>query len=110
MEKFKLFTRKFSEAWTACMLVMVQGDLSVLSMNHTIVASKTGLFTGLAIVLTSYFKKIDNKYMIAWLTGLFTTLSDYLAHPSMIKGESIITGIGAGLLALILSFILEKKN
>ena len=110
MERVKLFFRKFSEAWTACMLVMVQGDLSVLTIKHAVTASKTGILTGIAIVITSYLKRLDNKYMTAWLTGVLTIIADYLTHPNMFKYESIVTGLGAGLLALTLSFILKKKN
>ena len=61
-EKLRLLAEKFSEAWTACMLCMVQGDLTILTLNHAYTASKTGLVAGIAIVLASYWKKINNKY------------------------------------------------
>ena len=39
--RIKLFTRKVTEAFTACGLVMVQGDLSVFTLNHFIIADRT---------------------------------------------------------------------
>ena len=53
-EKLDLFLRKFSEAWTACALCMVQGNLAVFTINHALIAAKTGLIAGLLVVLTSY--------------------------------------------------------
>lgn len=110
-DKVKLLAEKFSESWTACMLTMVQGDLTVLSINHAITASKVGIIAGIAVVLASYLKKLNNEYGLIWLTGVMTTLADFMIHPSMIGpawGESVVTGIGAAGLAWILTKRREK--
>ena len=39
---FRQWFEKFSQAWTACMLMMVQGDVTALSLYHAKVAAKTG--------------------------------------------------------------------
>ena len=62
-KKCFLFINKFSIAWIACMLCMVRGDLSVLNLNHAIVASKTGILTGIIVVIMSLIK-LDFKYKL----------------------------------------------
>ena len=105
-KKLKLLAEKFSEAWTACMLCMVQGDLTVISLHHAITASKTGIIAGIAVVIASYWNRIDNKYGLIWATGVLTTLADFSIHPTHFGpewAEAVVTGIGAAGLAWILS-------
>ena len=100
--KSKLIAEKFSEAWTACMMCMVQGDLSVISLKHAYVASKTGILTGIGVVITSYVARLDNKYGNAAVTGLVTALADIAVHPTHfgeVWTEAAITGLVAALLA-----------
>lgn len=109
-EKLDLFNRKFGEAWTACALCMVQGDLSVFTLKHAYIASKTGLIAGLLIILTSYVQKLDNKWMLAWMTGVMTTIADFIIHPTHFGDrwvEAVCTGIGALILSIILSGVLK---
>jgi len=106
IKKLKLLAEKFSEAWTACMLCMVQGDLTVISLNHAITASKTGLIAGIAVVIASYYQRINNKYGLIWATGILTAIADLSVHSSHFGpdwAEAVVTGIGAGLLAWVLS-------
>lgn len=111
--KAKLFGQKFGEAWTACMLAMVQGDVTVLTLKHAFVASKTGTLTGIVVLITSVCTKLDNKYMTAWLTGIATMVGDIIVHPTHFGAhwhESAVTGVGAGLLALTMAYIIDKKK
>ena len=108
---FKKWATKFSEAWTACMLCMVQGDLTVVSLNHAITASKTGALAGLAFVITSSFAAINNKWANAWLTGakVLTMCADVIVHPTHFGywwTEAACTGLGAAFLC----YILENKH
>lgn len=95
MDKIKLGFEKFSEAWTACFLCMVQGDLSVVTLQHAFVASKVGIITAFAFLVASIIS-FKSKWIAIWLTGLFTTIADLLVHPSQFGGEfgeSLVTGI-----------------
>lgn len=86
------------------MLCMVQGDLTVLTFNHALTASKTGALAGLAYVLTSYFTKVNNKWFAAWLTGILTMVADIVAHPTHFGAnwvEAACTGAGAAILCMI---------
>ena len=112
MEKVKLWFRKFSEAWTACMLCMAQGDLSVMNVKHAITASKTGSIAGLAFVIASFFPW-DIKWLGVWLTGLFTMMADIIVHPTHFGGawtEAITTGAVAACIAFVFEKFIIKKD
>ena len=104
--------QKFMETWTACALAMVQGDLSVFTMKHAMIAGKTGLAAATAVIITKYLAKIESKWMIAWLTGVMTMCADIVVHPTHFGEhwhEAAVTGVGAAFLALMLSGVLNKK-
>ena len=91
----KLWGRKFSEAWSACMLCMVQGDLSVVNLHHAMTASKTGLVAATAYSLAMLVGQSENKWLAAWLTGLLVTAADLLNHPTHYGpawAEALLTG------------------
>lgn len=105
--------RTFTEAWTACVLCMVQGDLTVISLNHAIVAAKTGTLAGLGMLIVCLtFKGKPNILVVAWVTGVLTTIADLITHPTHFGywwTEGVVTGIGAGLLALILNYTVYRN-
>lgn len=106
MKRTKLFLEKFSEAFTACGLCMVGGDVTVLTLNHAIVASKTGFLAGLAIVLVSMFEwnKKQQEIVFLWATGVLTAIADIIVHPSHYGGEfteALITGASAMAIAFV---------
>lgn len=100
IKKFKIVGEKFGEAWTACMVCMVQADLSVLTIGHAITASKVGILTGLAMLVAS-FLPWGNKWLGIFLTGVFTMLADALIHGNHFPTEHLVTGLGAMILALL---------
>lgn len=112
MTPIRLWFQKFSEAWTACMVCMVEGDLSVLTLDHALVASQTGAGCGTAVAL-SYVLGIKNRWTIIWLTGVMTMFTDFLVHPTHFGPEmmeAVVTGLGAMMLAIITSRYLREKN
>jgi len=112
LQNLKLWFEKFSEAWTACLLCMVQGDLSVISLNHVITAAKTGSLAGLAFVIAALLPW-SNKWLGIWLTGFLTMIADIIIHPSHYGNEfteSLITGLVAATIALVYEHIKVKKN
>ncbi len=106
-DKLQIWATKFSEAFTACGLAMVQGDITILSLGHVGVASKVGFITGLACVIASFIKW-NYKYLSLFLTGLFTMIADYLIHHSHYSGqytEAILTGF----CAMFIAYLFEKQ-
>ena len=101
----KTMMEKFSQAWTACMLCMVQGDLTVLTINHALTASKTGLLTGVAYCITMLGNgQPKGRWYPAWLTGVLTMAADIVVHPTHFGDqwvEAACTGVGAALLCFI---------
>jgi hypothetical protein len=100
IERLKVLVEKFSESWAACMCMMVQADLSALTLNHALTASKVGILTGVAMLVAS-FLPWNNKWLGIFLTGAFTALADSLVHMAMFPYESLATGFGAMILAII---------
>jgi len=114
-EKCEIFLRRLSEATPSCLMLMVQGNVMALTVNHWVKALQVGGLTGalaVAVSLSGRKELQDNKFVIAGLTGFLTSISDFLLHPSHFGGpttEAITTGIGAGLLCLALSNIGKKQ-
>ena len=109
MARLKLLLEKFIESWTACMIMMAQGNLAVLTINHAITASKTGIITGLAMVAAS-FLPWKNKWLGICLTGIFTALADSIGHMEMFPYESIATGICAMVIAIAFEKIFKQET
>ena len=67
----------FSEATTACLVTMVQGNLLSLTVGHLIIASQTGIFAGILSSVTVIFAKVERIEIIAILLGVFTAIVDF---------------------------------
>ena len=110
-EKIVIFLRRLSEATPACLFVMAQGNLKVITWAHWEVALRTGSITGAVMVGLSLMesrKWLHNRYSTGALTGLATTASDFLAHPAAFSGEAIITGLVAAVLCVLYSLIVKE--
>lgn len=101
----RIILDKFLQAWSACMICMVQGDLSVLSLGHAFTASKTGLLTGIAYWLTTKADGSESSvWKGAWLTGILTMVADIIIHPTHFGAnwvEAFCTGLGAAFICFI---------
>jgi hypothetical protein len=115
MRKAKIFFNRLTEATPSCLLTMVQGDITAITVAHWIKALEVGSLTGLIALiftLTHHPELEKNEYVIAGITGFITSIADYMLHPSHFGGptsEAIVTGIGAGLLCLTLSKLKGKR-
>ncbi len=105
LEKIKQSFEKFVEAFTACGLAMVQGDVTILSLQHFITAGKVGVLTSIAYFVTLKLN-IKFKYASIWLTGVLVTLADYLIHAPGFPMESLATGAGA----MSIAYIYERSK
>ena len=105
----KVFAEKFSQAWSACMLCMVQGDLAALTLNHALTASKTGILTGCAFILTSLGDgQPKGTWYPAWVTGVLTMVSDIVVHPTHF-GDHWVEAACTGAAAAFLCFMWERR-
>ena len=99
--RVSLFGEKFGEAWLACALAMMQGDLTVMTIEHAMRASKTGALTGSAIVVASLLP-IKSKYASVWLTGVFTALAE------AVQGTNPMMSLGVGGGAMLLTVVFQR--
>ena len=86
--------------------MMVQGDFTVFSMKHALTAAEVGALSGIGVVITSFVAKLDNKFALAWVTGVVVTLADIATHPTHFGewySEAVMTGLGAMMLSIIFS-------
>lgn len=110
--KVKLWIEKFSEAWAACMICMVQGDVTVLTISHAVTASKTGVLAGIGCVIASFISSKPRKTTDALLTGAVTMVADIAIHPTHFGpqlAEAALTGIVAACLCYLISVKGVKK-
>ncbi|MEK9696375.1 MAG: hypothetical protein VW270_11450 [Candidatus Poseidoniales archaeon] len=111
-QKLKLLAEKFTESWSACMICMVQGDLTVISLQHAYTASKTGILAGVAVVVASYLPW-RNPWIGVFLTGLFTMLADIIVHATHFGGqftEAMVTGLTAMAIAIVYDKVKGGNN
>jgi len=87
--------KAFRESWIACMLSMVQGDVTVLTLKHAMTASKVGFISAVSVALCMLLKNNPSQWTIAWVIGCITALSDWFVHPAHFPGEALVTGAGA---------------
>ena len=102
-DRIQIVRDRFAQAFSACMIMMIQGDVTVISLQHFATAGRVGLITAMACVIASFIPRHTNRVGI-WLTGIFTAAADYLTHPSAMPGaltECLVTGVGALLLAVL---------
>ena len=103
---------KFGQAWTACMFMMVQGDISCLTLGHAVTAAKTGSLAGLGFVIAAQFGGDKKKWFSVWVIGVVTMFADILVHPTHFGPEwmeAACTGIGAALLCALFETVWRKE-
>ena len=115
-ELWQRFLIKWQQACYVCFPMMVQGDLSALTLTHWYKANYTGILAGLGAVIMhyGYFRLLQQK---KWFHGLqiavATFFADLYIHPSHFLGdygEALATAIGAGLLATYFAYKPLKIN
>ena len=113
--KTKFFLRVYLMVTFSCMVNMVSGKILLISMKHFIIASKVGLVCagGFALVTLLTSKLMQNKYFLAGYVFLATGVIDYFTHPTHFGNhytEAVTTGLGAALISIIVSFVLDKNK
>src|SRR5262245_10719851 len=70
--RLTLVGHKAVETGATCLLLMVQGQLAMATLNHVAIASETGLLTVvplLGITLTRHARHLANRWSCAFLVG-----------------------------------------
>lgn len=86
-----------------------------MNLAHWTTALETGLFTGLLAVLVTFTpagKLYANRYGNAAVVAVLSMLGDAYSHASRYRApylEHVLTGVVAGALALIASYVFEDR-
>jgi hypothetical protein len=101
---------KAVEAGAVCLVLMVQGDLTAVTLAHLIIATKTGLLAvapALGVTFTKHARHLLNRWTASAFLGVCTFAADALMHGSHYPGkytEAALTGIGAFFFSLVVSY------
>jgi hypothetical protein len=104
--RLTLLIENVGESTTTCLLAMVQGNVVALTASHWLIASRTGIVAGLVATAVLFAIQRLNKWIIAGTLASVTAVVDYLSHPAQFgpfATEAIVTGLGAGLLSLLVA-------
>ena len=113
IQKIKVFVTPFCKATPACLLVMVQGNISLTTLGHLQKAVETGFITGVGVLILSLIthRWFSNKYLVAGITGGMCFIADLLIHPTHFGSyttEAIVTGIFTAIISLAVNFAGKK--
>ena len=109
-KKITPFVENISEATTACLVTMAQGNLLALGLSHWLIASQTGIVAGTIAAAAIVMSKTDKRWLISVVLGVATAVVDYFVHPGMfgpVMMEAIVTGIGAAILSYAVGTIVR---
>ena len=101
---------KAVEVGGVCMILMVQGNLSGLTLGHVGIASQTGLLAVvpvLGVTLTRYARHLTNRWMSSVFLAVCTFVADAAIHASHYPGaytEAAFTAVGAFVFSVAVSY------
>ena len=107
------FIERAGEVWLSCMLFMVQGNLSALTMNHGITALKVSLGVVTTYIVAKKILKVKNFWKTIILLAAITAAIDFIVHPTHFGeawSEAVLTGIEASSFATVGHFIANRHT
>ena len=108
--RLALCGHKAVETGTACLMLMLQGQLGQATLGHFFIASETGVLTVfplLGITLTRHARHFANRWVSAAFVAVFAFLADAIIHGSHYPGaytEAALTASGAFALSIVVSY------
>ena len=100
-----------TESALACLLTMVQGNVLALTLGHWLLASQTGAISGVLAASALWLTGRGTRWKIAGVVTLATGVVDYFSHPTHFGSaatESIVTGLVAGALSVVVSMVSDR--
>lgn len=95
------------------MTLMVEGNISALTLKHAYIASKTSLASIMVYLAASTFRKDLDANIESILLALSVAAVDWLIHPTHFGpwwAEAVATGIMAGFINRIAGLLSPSKT
>ena len=112
--KLTPYAESMCESGFACLLTMVQGNVLAVGASHWLVASQTGLLSGVIVGTTVIAAKLRRPWLVSLTVGAATTVADAVVHRAALGAASLleaaITGVGAFVLALCVGATLRQSG
>ncbi|MDG2089527.1 MAG: hypothetical protein P8J61_00195 [Gammaproteobacteria bacterium] len=109
-KKFILFFKNISESTSACLFLMLQGNLLVITLGHWVVALQTSIFAGVLATSYLFIFTPKNYWQSAIMLGVITGFVDYFVHEGLFSEkflEAVLTGLGATILSLLITRLIR---
>lgn len=115
IDRIRLVAQRFWQPTSACMTCMPGSLGNLWSLGHWEIALRTGLLTGVLVLLVSFTpvgRALRRRNGNAMAVGALTTIGDAYSHlhrDDLYLPEPLLTGLVAGALAWIASWLLEDR-
>lgn len=94
-----------AESTTACLVMMVHGNVLALTTGHLLIASQTGVVAGTITTVSIFVARASKQWVISLVLGVVTSIVDFFVHPGTfgtVAIEAVITGLGAAILSYVI--------
>jgi hypothetical protein len=105
------FVGHTAESSAACAVVMVQGQILVLSAAHWLIALQTGLLAGVVSTVLVAIGRATRPWVLSVVLGGATALADFIVHSGDfidVFTEAIVTGVGAAAICYVVTLLLRS--
>lgn len=109
--KIATLAEGIAESTTACLVMMVQGNVLALTVGHLAIASQTGVIAGAVASVVVLAARTRTRWIASVVLGVVTATADFFVHPGQfgpVFAEALATGLGAGLLSFLLGMVLHR--
>ena len=108
--KITTLSESIAESTTACLVMMVQGNMLALTLAHLAIASETGIIAGALTSIVVFAARTNMRWIISVVLGVVTAVVDFFVHPGQFgpaAAEALATGLAAGLLSYLVGMAIR---
>lgn len=109
-QKLVPFIEYAAESTTACLVIMVQGNILALTLGHLLVASQTGVMAGIVAAIALFMSRSSGRWIVSAVLGVATAIVDFFVHPGMFGPvflEAAVTGLAAAILSYLVGTLVR---
>ena len=108
--KIATLSEGIAESTTACLVMMVQGNMLAVTLGHLAIAVETGIIAGTVASILVFVAHARTRWIISTVLGAVTAVVDFFVHSGQfgtIFAEALATGLGAGLLSYLVGMAIH---